>query len=207
MPTIDSDIATFPDLPCPEITGVVASATTDALMVTGPDDRILFVNPAFSRITGFSCAELFGQEPFMWKTDRSPPDFYHQMWQILRDKGFWEGDLWNQNKTGQAFSEWTRIHRLRSTSSDEAFHVTLFSDVSQRRRSRPRQVKSQLTDGLTGLPNRYRFVTDLRSALGRAGVPSVTVIVMNIDQFRRVNEQAGHEGGDRLLNRIACALR
>lgn len=207
MPTTDADIARLLDLSCPDFTGVVASATNDALMVTGADNRILFVNPAFSRITGFSCAELVGQDPFMWTTDRSPPDFYQQMWQILRDKGVWEGDLWNQNKLGQAFSEWTRIHRLRPTSSDQIFHVALFTDVSARRRSQPRQVKSRLTDGLTGLPNRHRFVTDLRSALGRTGVPSVTVIVMNLDQFRRVNEQAGHEGGDRLLNRIACALR
>ncbi|KPF81109.1 hypothetical protein IP70_24600 [alpha proteobacterium AAP38] len=207
MPTTDANIAALLDLTCPEFTGVVASATSDALMVTGTDNRILFVNPAFSRITGFSCTDLVGQEPFMWKTDRSTPNFYKQMWQMLRDKGFWEGDLWNQNKAGHAFSEWTRIYRLQRKPFGDVFHLTLFTDVSSRRRLQARPVKSRLTDGLTGLPNRLRFVNELRSALGLTGLPSVTVIVMNIDQFRRVNEQAGHEGGDRLLNRIACALR
>ncbi|OYQ36687.1 hypothetical protein CHU95_03750 [Niveispirillum lacus] len=207
MPTTDASIGKFLDLTCPDFTGVVASATNDALMVTGTDNRILFVNPAFSRITGFSPAELIGQEPFMWRTDRSTPEFYRQMWQMLQDRGFWEGDLWTQNKAGQAISEWTRIYRLPCNVPGDVFHVALFTDVSSRRRLQARSVKSRLTDGLTGLPNRLCFVNELRAALGRTGVPSVTVIVMNIDQFRRVNEQAGHEGGDRLLNRTACALR
>lgn len=209
MPTTDADIDKFPELPGAEFSGVVARATSDALIITGADNRILFVNPAFSRISGFSCAELVGQEPFMWKTDRSTPHFYKQMWLMLREKGFWEGDLWNQNKAGQVFSEWTRIYRLQPKSSGDVFHVALFTDMLSRRRLhvQARQVKSRLTDGLTGLPNRSRFVSELRSVLGTAGLPSVTVIVINIDQFRRVNEEIGHEAGDQLLNRIACALR
>lgn len=199
MPTAAANIATFLGLTFREITGVVASVTNHALTITGADNRILLVNPAFSRITGFSCAEFFGQEPFMWKTDRSSPDFYVETWPVLRDKGVWEGDLWNQNKAGQAFSE-------QPKSSGEVFHVARFTDVSSRVRLRLRQVKNRLTDGLTGLPNRLGFVNELRSALGRTSVPSVAVNVVNIDQFRRVGERAGHDAGDQLLNRIACAL-
>lgn len=199
MPTAAANIATFLGLTFREITGVVASVTNHALTITGADNRILLVNPAFSRITGFSCAEFFGQEPFMWKTDRSSPDFYVETWPVLRDKGVWEGDLRNQNKAGQAFSE-------QPKSSGEVFHVARFTDVSSRVRLRLRQVKNRLTDGLTGLPNHLGFVNELRSALGRTSVPSVAVNVVNIDQFRRLGERAGHDAGDQLLNRIACAL-
>lgn len=178
----------------------------EGIMVTGADQRIIQVNPAFTRITGYSAREAQGKDPgTLLASGQHDGEFYEQMHESLRLKGYWEGEITNRRKDGGLFVEWLKINVVRDEGGQVLRYVALLSDISERKRQDQEIWKRANFDALTGLPNRTLFTDRLNQAVSRAdrGHARVAVLFIDLDKFKAVNDTLGHRAGDELLQQVA----
>lgn len=195
-----------------DVLDVVFANVTEGVLVTDAKRRIVAVNDAFTRITGYSAAEVIGKDPRFLDSGRHDPAFIDAMKRRLAETGRWEGEVWNRRRNGEAFPNWISIVAVPRTGKLR-YHVTVFSDITQRKHDEERSNYQANYDALTGLPNRRLIHDRVHRALVRAGHAghSMALIYIDIDDFKAINERVGHGLGDVILieigQRIAASLR
>ena len=181
--------------------------TGEGIMVTDCNHLIVDVNPAFSRITGFSREEALGQNPRILRSGRQDPDFYEAMWEAISRDGCWEGEIWNRKRNGEAYCEWLSIFAL--TEAGKVTHyIGIFSDISHRKAGEMRIAYLATHDILTGTPNRGLFRERLDAAWEEARKTgrNFALGILDLDYFKEVNDNLGHAAGDRLLTQVTRRL-
>ncbi|WP_265944824.1 putative bifunctional diguanylate cyclase/phosphodiesterase [Dechloromonas sp. A34] len=184
--------------------------TSEAMMVTDLEQRILMVNPAFERITGYSAADVLGQTPVMLGAGRHGADFYLAIWERVAEKGSWEGEVWDRRKGGEIYPKQMRITAICETTPEHVSHyVAVFSDISAQKAQEARIDYLAHHDPLTSLPNRLALGLHLADALGNAARSEtrLAVLIIDLDNFKTVNDSLGHHAGDQLLSEIARRLQ
>ena len=191
----------------------VFSSSYEAILITDVDNRIVDVNPAFCRITGYSREESLGRDPGMLASGRQGREFYRAMWQAIEEHDHWQGELWNRRKDGSEFAEVLSISRVRDARGRVIHHLAMFSDISRLKKHEEELNRIAYFDPLTGAPNRRLLDDRLRQAIAhsrRTGKP-LAVCVIDLDGFKPVNDQLGHEAGDQVLigivDRLGAILR
>ncbi|MEW6046114.1 MAG: HD domain-containing phosphohydrolase [Bacillota bacterium] len=101
----------------------------DGVVITDATLRILEVNPAYERISGYSRAELLGQNPRILKSGRTPPGVYREMWESLETKGSWQGTFINRRKDGEVFYAFFSTMRLGDPTSP-AGYIGFMRDIT-----------------------------------------------------------------------------
>ncbi|QHA91223.1 MFS transporter [Bacillus sp. N1-1] len=109
----------------------VMVTTPLGMMVTDKQGKIIAVNPAFTELTGFSAKESIGENPNMLKSGKQSAAFYDQMWETLKQKGFWQGQIWNKRKDGNYFLEWLTINAIKDDSGEVIQYAGVFSDITE----------------------------------------------------------------------------
>ncbi|MGE0081098.1 MAG: EAL domain-containing protein [Thiohalomonadaceae bacterium] len=188
-----------------ELSDIVFQTTVEGVFVTNAAGDILMVNPAFTAITGYSPEEAVGRNPRILKSHHQPPEFYADMWATLLSKGNWRGQLWNRRKNGEAYLQQITITMFRDEHGNPQNYVSVFSDVTELHEKEERIRHQAFHDALTDLPNRLLFNDRLDRALAharRAG-EHVSVMYLDLDRFKFVNDTLGHNVGDQLLRAVA----
>ncbi|MDE1996969.1 MAG: PAS domain S-box protein, partial [Rhizobiaceae bacterium] len=108
----------------------IVDATAEAIMVTNEHNLIVRINPAFTRITGYTPEEALGKPPSLLSSGKQSPRFYEDMWFALTHRGYWQGEIWNKRKSGEIFAEWVSINVLRDEQGTITNHVAFFSDIT-----------------------------------------------------------------------------
>jgi diguanylate cyclase (GGDEF)-like protein/PAS domain S-box-containing protein len=191
-----------------ELAATVYMAIGDAIMVADPNNRIISINPAFTRQTGYTEQEAIGQYTNLLKSGRQAPEFYRSMWASLQRAGHWEGELWNKRKNGEYYLEWLRIDTIYDDKGNVQQRLATFSDITQAKQADELIWKQANFDSLTGLPNRNMFHDRLQLAIkqvNRDGLP-MALLFLDLDQFKNVNDTLGHNIGDVLLKQTAQRL-
>jgi diguanylate cyclase (GGDEF)-like protein/PAS domain S-box-containing protein len=180
----------------------------EGIMITDANHNIIFVNNAFSAITGYSEAEALGRNPRMLSSGRQDRDFYRTMWASIDKLGHWQGELWNRRKNGSQYPEWLSVSRVRDASGTVQHYLGIFSDLSRNKAAEAHIQRLEHFDALTGLPNRAllkdRAKHDL-SAAHRNGKP-LALLFLDLDHFKNINDSLGHSVGDALLVELAQRL-
>jgi len=184
---------------------LVLGSSSEGMIVTDADNVIITVNPAFSRITGYSFDEVRGKSPKMFKSDRHDQAFYEAMWSAITSHGQWQGEIWDKRKDGEIQVKWMTINSILNEDGSINRYVALFSDITEKKKSEELIWRQANFDTLTGLPNRDMF----RDRLGqevkksvRAELP-LALLLVDLDQFKEVNDTLGHAVGDMLLKEAA----
>ena len=179
----------------------------EGVQITDADYRIQAVNPAFTRITGYTEDEVRGLNAANLAAARHDTAFFKRFWQTLQNKGRWEGEIWNRRKQGDEFPEWLRIKAVTNHRGRITHYVGTFTDISVHKAREQDLRRIGFEDPLTGLPNRRRLHDLMTSRLRhlRAG-ESLDMAIIDIDGFKAVNDSLGVEHGDRLLTRFAQRL-
>jgi len=187
---------------------VVFQSSTEAILISDSDNRIVLVNPAFSRITGYSFDECTGKTPAILKSGRQGKDFYKNMWHHLLSKGHWEGEVWNRRKNGEEYLEWLVINVIQDEQGNIQNFVSMFMDITQRKQYEESVWKHTNYDLLTELPNRQMLVETLKQSIYHAErlEYKLAVLFINLDRFKSVNNSFGHTEGDKLLKTVAQRL-
>jgi diguanylate cyclase (GGDEF)-like protein/PAS domain S-box-containing protein len=187
----------------------VIESSLEGIMVTDDKSIIVSVNPAFTRLTGYSAEEVVGKTPAVLSSGRHDKSFYDVMWRRLRDYGHWQGEVWNRRKSGETYPELLTIAAITDRDGKLTHYAALFSDITELKESEERIRHLAYYDALTGLPNRRLLEDRLRVALAHAhrNRRQLAVLFIDLDRFKRINDTLGHEIGDRLLVAIAERLR
>ncbi len=186
----------------------VFDSTLEGVMVTDADTRILFVNRAFSTITGYGEGELVGRTPGVLGSGRHDAAFFQEVWREIAAHGGWQGEIWNRNKTGEVYPEWLSISALKDEAGRVVNYVGVFADISQIKHSEAQLEYLAHHDPLTGLPNRALFQSRLDHDLdiARRHDSGLGLLFMDLDGFKNINDSLGHPAGDELLQAIARRL-
>lgn len=183
----------------------VVDNTMEGIVVTDAHSHILSVNPAFTRLLGFTEDELLGQTPRMFKSGRHGPAFYESMWKTLGQTGNWRGEIWNRRKNGEIFPERMSLSAVRDGQGKVTQYVCMFTDISEEKQQQQRLEFLAHKDPLTGLSNRSWFGQELERAVlhARPNGEKMAVLLLNLDRFKDVNDSYGHLVGDEVLKHIA----
>lgn len=187
----------------------VIESALEAIIVTDARGVIERVNPAFTELTGYAAKEAVGKTPGILKSGWHDRDFYQRIWRALADSGRWQGDIWNRRKDGSAYLQWLSVSAIKDPDGHVTHYVGIGSDDTQRRLLEERLERLAFFDALTGLPNRMLFYDRLGQILRRARRRNegAAVIFFDLDGFKRVNDDYGHEAGDSLLREVGDRLR
>jgi diguanylate cyclase (GGDEF)-like protein/PAS domain S-box-containing protein len=187
----------------------VFSHAAEGIMITDPDGAILDVNDAFTGITGYTRDEVIGQNPRILNSSRQDRSLYEEMWRSLREKEEWSGEVWNRHKDGQIYAVMQTTTSVRDTNGDVQRYVSLFCDITQLKLHEHQLEQMAYFDTLTGLPNRVLLGDRLRQAMlqtERHG-QTLAVALLDLDNFKAVNDSHGHEAGDKVLADLAGRMK
>jgi diguanylate cyclase (GGDEF)-like protein/PAS domain S-box-containing protein len=193
--------------------GLRIAATTfesqQAILITDARQRILQVNQAFCEITGYSAAEALGQTPSLLKSGRQDRAFYAAMWKRIALEGTWQGEIWNRRKSGEEYPQWITITAVVDATGGVTHYVGTFADHSAHYAADELIQSLAYQDLHTGLPNRRLLTDRLSQAMAachrhqRIGA----LLMLDLDDFKTLNDTHGHFQGDRLLGQVAGRLR
>jgi diguanylate cyclase (GGDEF)-like protein/PAS domain S-box-containing protein len=192
-----------------QLAASVFASAREAIVITDLTGTIVEVNDAFSFITGYARQEAVGQHTRMLKSDRHSADFYQAMWAQLLSKGHWYGEIWNRRKNGELYAAMSHVNVVLSAQGKPKNYVALFSDITTMKEHERELEHIAHYDLLTGLPNRALLADRLRQAMLQAQrrKQQVAVVFLDLDGFKSVNDQHGHEAGDQLLVAIARRMK
>ncbi|MFC4350809.1 EAL domain-containing protein [Fodinicurvata halophila] len=185
------------------------SEVANAILIADSAGAILWVNRAFERITGFTRAEVVGQPMHQLRANDSDGQFQERFWRtVLSGKAF-KGELLHRHKDGTLISVYQTITPIHAASGSITHLIAIQEDITARKQAEERLMHLARHDLLTGLPNRAAFnehVDELASS-SRANGHSFAVLLLDIAQLGRVNENWGHETGDKVLIETARRLQ
>jgi len=179
-----------------------------AIMVADKDGNLCLLNPSFSKITGYSADEVMGRNPRFLSSGRHSKEFYVEMWRQIREEGGWAGEIWNKRKNGTIYPELLNINVMRDAFGVIDYYVGTFLDITKQKNLEDELRHSAHHDPLTGLPNQALLLDRLNEsfARGRRLKHQVGILFIDIDGFKPVNDQLGHDAGDMLLQHISERL-
>ncbi|HEY6093849.1 MAG TPA: EAL domain-containing protein [Gallionellaceae bacterium] len=183
--------------------------SSEGLLVTDEHNSIVSVNAAFTAITGYTFDEVQGKDPRIFSSGRHDRAFYQQMWHELLSNGNWKGEIWDRHKNGEVHAKYLSINTIRNQDGSVHRFVALFSDITQRKRSEELIWKQANFDVLTDLPNRrmYRERLELDLKVSAMTKMPLALLLIDLDQFKEVNDTLGHAVGDVLLKEAAHRIR
>ena len=182
--------------------------TGQATLITDAEMRIEKVNQAFVDITGYQAEEVVGQTPRLFKSGHHDKAFYDRLWESLETTGHWQGEIWNRNRFGEVYPLWQSITAVLDDQGQVRNYVAVFHNISERKRMEQELERQASRDHLTGAYNRRAFDSALRQAMQEAeqdGQP-LSLLLLDIDHFKAVNDRHGHDVGDRVLQSVAERL-
>jgi diguanylate cyclase (GGDEF)-like protein/PAS domain S-box-containing protein len=179
----------------------------DGAVVTDQNGTILAVNPAFTYITGYSEADILGQNMRRLQSGRQDRAFYQQMWHTILTTGGWQGEIWNRRMNGEIYLERLTIHAALDEQGTVVNYVSTSTDLTHVKRA-DQMAHLAHHDALTGLPNRLQLLSRLEHALETAKrhCNMGGVLFFDLDRFKAVNDTWGHPAGDDLLQQVARRL-
>ena len=180
----------------------------EGILITDAQARIVNVNGAFTEVTGYSLEDVRGETPAVLKSGLQDRAFYEDLWAGLQRDGQWHGEVWNRKKNGAFYPEILSINEVRNAEGVVVNYVGMFSDITDLKNTQERLENLANYDALTGLPNRVLLADRLHQALANAKRHGrlLAVCFLDLDGFKPINDQYGHEAGDRFLIEVAKRL-
>ncbi|NOU13802.1 MAG: PAS domain S-box protein [Methylococcaceae bacterium] len=190
----------------------IAAAAFEAqegIVVTNPQDVVMRVNQAFTKITGYQAEEAIGSKMNFLKSGRHDESFYNAMWQQLVRTCEWQGEIWNRCKNGEIHPHWVTITSVRDSKENVINYVGTYMDITDRKRIEDEIRQLAYHDPLTRLPNR-RLLNDRLQQVMVASVRSqnyAALMFLDLDNFKPLNDIYGHDAGDLLLLEVTNRLK
>ncbi len=191
------------------LAAAIYQSSNEAIMVMDENNRIIQVNPAFTRMTGYEMADVLGKDPAMFRSNRHDEAFYQEIKRKLLDEGHWQGEIWDLRKDGSVYAKWLNISVIRHPSGHVHYYVSQFSDITEKKKKDEIILFQANYDPLTGLPNRNLFkeLLDQEIKKSQRSKSPLSLLLMDLDHFKDINDTLGHDKGDELLREVASRIK
>ena len=197
-----------------------AEYSAESIVITTIDGNILYVNPAFTKMTGFTARQVLGKQPRLWSSKSHPPGFYQEMWKTILGGKTWTGEVLNKRKDGTTYSAILAIGPILEKSKRKikkpiAF-IAIHTDISKMKKlernlalANEKLMKLSIIDALTGVYNRRHFnesiTKEWRDSIRQKN--ALTALMIDVDHFKKYNDFYGHQRGDHCLKKLAACFK
>ncbi len=201
-----------------------------SIVITDLWGNIEYVNPRFSKVTGYGFDEVLGKNPRILNAGQTPPGTHREMWQTLSAGKEWQGEFVNRRKDGTFYPESAIISPITDPQGLVTHYLAVKEDISERKQAEEAlkvanqelslrvaeveglqaELREQaLHDPLTGLYNRRYLNEALAREMVRCRreVSPLSIIIADIDHFKLINDHYGHQTGDEVLVQVAALLK
>ncbi|BCG62883.1 MAG: hypothetical protein methR_P0548 [Methyloprofundus sp.] len=196
-----------------QLAASVFNSSHDGIIISNAHNQIIDINASFTRITGYQVDDVFGKNPRLLQSGKQSAAFYQRMWQHLLEHKHWSGEFWNKHRDGHLFAVQTSISIIEDDNNSIDHFVAVFSDITLRKTHEEALKRIAYYDALTGMPNRTLLADRMTQAIAQTqrNDKIMAICYLDLDGFKAVNDQFGHDIGDRLLvevtQRIVGCLR
>lgn len=190
------------------LSAAVFENTTEGVIITDADEKVISTNRAVFDITGYENDEIIQKPISILKSERHDDEFYSDIHKAVAKTGSWQGEIWNKRKNGEIYPQWLNISVVKNANKEISNYVWVFSDISAIKESEHKLDHLAHHDPLTGLPNRLLLDVRMTQSLSRAkrNKNKIAVMFLDLDHFKNVNDTLGHPVGDMLLQEVAKRL-
>ena len=182
--------------------------TDEAILVTNAEPKILDVNPAYERMSGYSRDELVGQNPNLISSGYHSEEYYKNMWYSIQTNGRWSEEIWNKKKNGEIFPAWAVVNAIKNDTGEIQYFIGLYRDISELKQAEARLEQLAFYDPLTNLPNRTLLNEKISQEIAslKRHNEKMALLFIDLDNFKNVNDTQGHKAGDQLLVEVSRRL-
>lgn len=185
-----------------------AFESSEPMIITSDIGEIIKVNQAFCSVMGYAREDIIGKNPRIFKSNHQDKKFGDELWNDLKVKGFWSGEVYNKKANNQIIPLRTTITAVKNKNGKITHFLGQYMDIGEQK-DREKVLEYQAThDNLTGLPNRLLLLDRIERAITKVVRHQIVggLIFIDLDNFKEVNDTLGHDIGDSLLVIVAKTI-
>ncbi len=190
------------------LTSSVFENATEGIAICDTKSIIVDINKTFTRITGYTSDEVIGRGISILKSGAQDKEFYKNMWRGIIKNGYWEGEITNRRKNGEIYDEILHISTVKNSEGFITHYIAIFTDISDKRHTQESIYNLAHFDSLTKIANRNFFQKKLLSSIEKIKPnENISLMYIDLDRFKIINDSLGHYVGDELLSSVAKRIQ
>ena len=186
-----------------------AFESSEPMIITDELGIIIKVNQAFCDVMEYPRSDIIGKNPRIFKSGHQDKEFGEELWNDLRDQGFWSGEVYNKKESGKIIPLRTTITAIKNKDNVITHYLGQYIDIGEQK-DKEKVLEYQAThDNLTGLPNRLLLLDRIEHAITKVVRHQMVggLIFIDLDNFKEVNDTLGHGIGDALLILVSKTIK
>jgi diguanylate cyclase (GGDEF)-like protein/PAS domain S-box-containing protein len=195
-----------------ELSNSIIKNVYEAIMICDKNKYITYINPSFTRITGYTKTDVKDKTPKILNSGKQSKGFYQDIWTTINKNGHWQGEIWNKRKDGKEYLEWLSITEILDEHNETMHYTAVFTDITKQYIANEKIKFQDSYDTLTKVANKKALFAFIERSIIQysneleCNTPAV-LLVIDINLFKKFNSLYSHAFGDKVLIHVANELQ